>query len=115
MLVAGFSGAALAAGSYLVARESRLDDSVARALEQSRFNLELASDVLSTPQSRTEAVRQLLDALERRSGFATSVRVDGRDFSSSISIRAAQAPPDLVAQVRRGQLAYQRTELAGAP
>lgn len=115
MLVAGLSGAALAAGSYLVARESRLDDSVERALDQSRFNLELASSVLASPQSRTEAVRQLLDALERRSGFSTAVRVEGQDFSSSISIRAAQAPPGLVAQVRRGQLAYQRTELAGVP
>ena len=115
MLVAGLSGAALAAGSYLVARESRLDDSVARALDQSRFNLELASDVLSSKQSRTEAVRQLLDALERRSGFATAVRVDGQDFSSSLSIRAVQAPPDLVGLVRGGQLAYQRAELAGDP
>ncbi len=115
MLVAGLSGAALAAGSYLVARESRLDDSVDRALDQSRFNLEFASDVLSSPQSRTVAVRQLLDALERRSGFATAVRVEGRDFSSSLSISAAQTPPDLMAQVRQGQLAYQRTELAGTP
>ena len=115
MLVAGLSGAALAAGSYLVARESRLGDSVERALDQSRFNLEFASSVLATPQSRTEAVRQLLDALERRSGFATTVRVEGQDFSSSLSIRAAQAPPDLVAQVRRGQLAYQRTELTDVP
>jgi signal transduction histidine kinase len=115
MLVAGLSGAALAAGSYLAARESRLDDSVERALDQSRFNLEFASSVLASPQSRTEAVRQLLDALERRSGFATAVRVEGQDFSSSISIRAAQAPPGLVAQVRRGQLAYQRTDFAGVP
>ena len=115
MLVAGLSGAALAAGSYLAARESRLDDSVERALDQSRFNLEFASSVLASPQSRTEAVRQLLDALERRSGFATAVRVEGQDFSSSISIRPAQAPPELVAQVRRGQLAYQRTEFAGVP
>jgi signal transduction histidine kinase len=115
MLVAGLSGAALAAGSYLAARESRLDDSVERALDQSRFNLEFASSVLASPQSRTEAVRQLLDALERRSGFATAVRVEGQDFSSSISIRPAQAPPDLVAQVRRGQLAYERTEFAGVP
>ncbi|CAN5254384.1 HAMP domain-containing sensor histidine kinase [soil metagenome] len=115
MLVAGLSGAALAAGSYLVARESRLDDSVERALDQSRFNLEFASSVLASPQSRTEAVRQLLDALERRSGFATAVRVEGQDFSSSISIRPALAPPDLVAQVRRGQLTYQRTEFGGVP
>ena len=47
MLVAGLSGAALAAGSYLAARESRLDDSVERALDQSRFNLEFASSVLA--------------------------------------------------------------------
>ena len=113
MLVAGLSGAALAAGSYLVARESRLDDSVDRALDQSRFNLEFASDVLSSPQSRTVAVRQLLDALERRSGFATAVRVEGQDFSSSLSISAAQTPPDLMAQVRQGQLAYQRTGACG--
>ena len=61
-LVAALSAAALAAGSYLVVRESRLDDSVTRGVEQSRFNLELADDVLRAADDPAESVEELLPA-----------------------------------------------------
>lgn len=111
MLVAALSAAALAAGSYLVVRENRLDDSVDRALEQSRFNLELADEVLAGSGGRAAAVRELLAALERRGGFVTVGRGPGlRPFSSSLSLGIREVPADLAGEVRRGRLAYERTD-----
>jgi signal transduction histidine kinase len=113
-LVAALSAAILAAGSYLVVRENRLDDSVDRGVAQSRFNLELAGDVLGSRSDRAAAVEELLPALERRGDFATVGRGPGvAPFSTSLSLGAGQVPADLVREVRGGRLAYQRTEVAG--
>jgi signal transduction histidine kinase len=106
-LSAGLAAAALAAGSFLLVREARLDDSRDRALEQSRFNLVLAAEVL--PAEGPEA---LLDAYSRRGGFETVLLVDGQDFPSSLSVGEEQVPEDLQALVAEGQLAYERTEVA---
>ncbi|HJS70071.1 MAG TPA: hypothetical protein VJ744_04635, partial [Gaiellaceae bacterium] len=46
-LTAGIAAAALAAGSFLLVRDARLDDSVERSLDQTRFNLVLAAETLS--------------------------------------------------------------------
>jgi signal transduction histidine kinase len=113
-LVAALSAAALAAGSYLVVRENRLDDSVNRAVEQSRFNLELADEVLGAADDAQSGVDELLQALERRGDFITVGRGDGlQPFSTSLSVGVHQVPQALVKEVRRGQLAYQRTETGG--
>jgi two-component system sensor histidine kinase MtrB len=106
-LSAGVAAAALAAGSFLLVREARLDDSRDRALEQSRFNLVLASEVL--PAEGPEA---LLDAYARRGSFETVLVVDGEDFPSSLSVGEEQVPEDLRDLVAKGQLAYERTEVA---
>jgi signal transduction histidine kinase len=106
-LSAGVAAAALAAGSFLLVREARLDDSRDRALEQSRFNLVLASEVL--PAEGPEA---LLDAYARRGRFETVLVVDGEDFPSSLSVGEEQVPEDLRDLVAKGQLAYERTEVA---
>jgi signal transduction histidine kinase len=106
-LSAGLAAAALAAGSFLLVREARMDDSRDRALEQSRFNLVLAAEVL--PAEGPEA---LLDAYARRGGFETVLLVDGQDFPSSLSVGEEQVPEDLQALVAEGQLAYERTEVA---
>ena len=106
-LSAGIAAAALAAGSFLLVREARLDDSRDRALEQSRFNLVLAAEVL--PSEGPEA---LLDAYARRGGFETVLLVDGEDFPSSLSVGEEQVPEDLQTLVAEGQLAYERTEVA---
>jgi signal transduction histidine kinase len=106
-LSAGMAAAALAAGSFLLVREARLDDSRDRALEQSRFNLVLASEVL--PAEGPEA---LLDAYARRGNFETVLVVDGEDFPSSLSVGEEQVPEDLRALVADGQLGYERTEVA---
>ncbi len=106
-LTAGLAATALAAGSFLLVREARLDESVDRALEQSRFNLVLGGEVLPT-----EGSDGLLDALQRRGGFDTVLLEDGRASPSSLSLGADQVPADLRELVASGQLAYERTTIA---
>ena len=109
-VTAGLAAAALAAGSFLLVREARLDDSVDRALEQSRFNLVFGGEVLPA-----EGSGGLLDALERRGGFDTVLLEDGRASPSSLSLGADQIPVDLRELVASGQLAYERTTIADTP
>ncbi|HEU4451144.1 MAG TPA: HAMP domain-containing sensor histidine kinase [Gaiellaceae bacterium] len=107
-LAAGLAAAALAAGSFLLVREARLDDSVERGLDQSRFNLVLAGEVLPA-----EGPEGLLDALRRRGGFDTVLVDDGRAFPSSLSLGEEQVPGDLRELVATGQLGYEREESGG--
>jgi signal transduction histidine kinase len=113
-LVAGVSALALAAGSYWIVRETRLDDSVERALDQSRFNLELASSVLEGGTGRA-ATDELLAALSTRGDFETVGVTDGTSFSSSVSVGPEQVPEGLEPLVEDGQLAYQREQVGGTP
>src|ERR687887_2360795 len=112
MLVAGLSAAILAVSSYVIVREARLSDSVDRALEQSRFNLVLAGELLDSNPTTTQR-RQLLDAYERRGTFATVGRVGNRTFSSSFSLDYAQVPEGVKAVVASGKIGYQRTKIGG--
>jgi two-component system sensor histidine kinase MtrB len=114
MLVAGLSAAILAVSSYLIVREARLSDSVDRALEQSRFNLVLAGEMLGEHPT-TAQTSELLDAYERRGTFAVVGRTDARTFSSSLSLGPTQVPQDLRQLVAEGQLAYERRDLGGIP
>ena len=110
-LAGGLAAAILAVSSYVVVREARLDDSVGDALEQTRFNLLLAGDVVAGGDGTNE----LLAAYERRGEFAT-VGLQGREsFSSSVSLGVEQVPSDLRRLVRRGDLAYERATIAGEP
>ena len=113
-LVAGVSALVLAAGSYWIVRETRLDDSVERALDQSRFNLELGSSVLEGGTGRA-ATDELLAALSTRGDFETVGVADGASFSSSVSLGPEQVPKGLEPLVGDGQLAYQRAEVGGTP
>jgi two-component system, OmpR family, sensor histidine kinase MtrB len=106
-LTAGIAAAALAAGSFFIVREARLNDSRDRALEQTRLNLVLGAEIL--PADGPEA---LLDAYERRGRFETVLLVDGTSYPSSISLGEEQIPADLRELVGDGQLAYERTEAA---
>ena len=113
-LVAGVSALALAAGSYWIVRETRLDDSVEQALDQSRFNLELASSVLEGGTGRA-ATDELLAALSTRGDFETVGVAGDTSFSSSVSVGPEQVPEGLEPLVEDGQLAYQREEVGGTP
>ena len=111
VLVAGISAAALAVGSYLVVRETRLDDSVDAALDQGRFNLILAAETLPS-----EGADALIEAYARRGEFETVlVLPDGSVFPSSVSLGLAQVPTGVRRLAGEGQLAYERTEVAGTP
>jgi signal transduction histidine kinase len=112
LLVAGLSAAALAVASYGIVREARLSDSVDRSIEQSRFNLVLANETLSTDPSAQE-IEQLLSAYERRGGFETVGATGTRRFSSSVSVGIQEVPPELRALVARGRLGYERVTVAG--
>jgi signal transduction histidine kinase len=103
MLVAGISAAALAAGSYLVVRQARLDDSLDRSLEQARLNLVVGAELLDD-----EGPSAVLDAYERRGGFATVLVARGDDFPSSLSVGLAQVPAGVRRIVAGNQLAYER-------
>jgi signal transduction histidine kinase len=107
-LTAGIAAAALAAGSFLLVRDARLTDSRDDALEQSRFNLVLASELLPA-----EGLEALLEAYARRGSFETVLLAGGESFPSSLSLGEEQVPDDLQALVAEGELAYERTEVAG--
>jgi signal transduction histidine kinase len=107
-LTAGIAAAALAAGSFFLVREARLADSHDRGLEQSRFNLVLGAEVL--PAEGPEA---LIEAYERRGGFETVLFLDATGYPSSLSLGVGQVPADLRKLVAEGQLAYERSEIAG--
>lgn len=109
-LTAGLAAAALAAGSFLLVRDARLDDSVERALDQSRFNLVLAGELLPA-----EGSAGLLDALRLRGGFDTVLLEGERASPSSLTLGAEQVPADLRELVATGQLAYERTAIADTP
>ncbi|MBW3592857.1 MAG: HAMP domain-containing histidine kinase, partial [Actinobacteria bacterium] len=109
-LVAGLTAGALAVSSYLLVRETRLRDSVDAAVQQTRFNLELAREV--PPEGGSE---ELLAAYERRGEFETAGRLGERDFSSSLSVARSHAPAELRRLVEGGQIAYQRTTIGQTP
>jgi signal transduction histidine kinase len=110
--VGGLAAVTLALGSYAVVRQTRLDDSLERALEQTRFNLVLAQEVTGEPSGAdTDA---LLAALERRGRFDTVGKSGRRTFSSSLSLGAAQVPADVERLVERGQVAHKRVRVGPA-
>ena len=79
-LVAAIATGALALGTYLVVRSSRLDDSVDSSLAQARTNLVLAGTVLrgsSAPQD----VADLLEFYAGRPDYETVALVGGEAFA----------------------------------
>ena len=102
-LAVGLSAAALGTGSYFLVRHNLLADSVDAGVLQTRRNLELSSDYKSSSK--------LLQAFERR-GLVSVVAKDG-SVVASFSFGLRQVPAQLRDLVRRGQLGYQRTLVAG--
>jgi signal transduction histidine kinase len=112
MLMAGLSAAVLAASSYLIVREARLSDSVDRSLEQSRFNLVLAGEILGPNPTETKT-NELLAAYRRRAAFETVGKSGSRTFSSSLSLGYPQVPDALKQIVASGRLGYERKTVVG--
>ena len=109
MLAVGVSAAALAAGSYFVVRHNLMSDSVASGERQTRRNLAIAPTYLG------EGTDALLAAYGRaEAGFLTVGLRRGRPFSSNpLSIGPLQVPAGLRRVVARGELGYERAEVAG--
>lgn len=112
--VAALATGALALGSYVVVASSRLDDSVDRSLAQARTNLVLAGTVLrgsSTPQD----VADLLEFYALRPSFETVAIAGGDAFSASFTAGEAQIPTGVRRLVRKGDLAFERVQVADTP
>jgi two-component system, OmpR family, sensor histidine kinase MtrB len=108
MLAVGVSAAALALGSYFVVRHNLLADSVASGEQQARRNLAVAPAYLG------QGTDELLAAYGRSTaGFRTAGIRRGRPFSSSPSAGMRQVPAGLRRLVSRGELGYERTDVAG--
>jgi two-component system, OmpR family, sensor histidine kinase MtrB len=108
MLAVGVSAAALAAGSYFVVRHNLLADSVDSSEKQARRNLAIAPTYLA------DGSDALISAYRRgQAEFLTVGIRRGRPFSSSVSAGARQIPSGLRRLVARGELGYERTEVAG--
>jgi signal transduction histidine kinase len=105
-LAVGLSAAALGAGSYFVMRHNLLADSVDSSVAQTRRNLDVARVL------RTRPTAKLVQAYESRGGFDTvAVRHDQVYLSGLVSLQ--EVPAGLKAIVGRGELGYQRTNVAG--
>jgi signal transduction histidine kinase len=111
-LVAAIGTGALALGTYVVVRSSRLDDSKNSSLAQARTNLVLAGTVLrgsSAPQD----VADLLDFYASRPGFETVALAGGAAFGSRSA--RAQIPAGVQRLVRMDELAFERVRIADTP
>jgi signal transduction histidine kinase len=108
MLAVGVSAAALAAGSYLVVRHNLLTDSVDSSTKQARRNLAIAPTYL---RDGTDALIAAYGRAE--AGFLTVGIRRGRPFSSSLQAGARQVPGALRRIVARGDLGYERADVAG--
>lgn len=107
VLVAGISAGALAVGSYVLVRETRLADSLDRALTEARYDLVLAQTFLPLgPDGATP----LLTAFEQR---VHVVFVSGDQQQPSNASFDPPIAPTLRAIVRSGQLAYERLHQNG--
>jgi signal transduction histidine kinase len=106
-LAVGVSAVALAAGSYFVVRHNLLKDSVTSSAKQSRQNLQIA------PRYLPDQPAKLLDVYKGIGGFETVLVVGGQQYSG-VGVGLRQVPGELRRLVaRKGQLAYERTTVAG--
>jgi signal transduction histidine kinase len=107
VLVGGLSTGALALGSYLLVRHSRLQDSSRTALAQSTLNVRVAERTL---RGRPGDVRTLITRYAARGDFVTVVERSGRIPPGRLAI-----PHDLRALVDAGRIGYERETAAGTP
>lgn len=108
VLVAAVSAGALAAGSYLLVRQARLEGSLSASAAQAREDLNLAATI--TYQEAADFIQ----AYEQRGTHALLVFPAGRRVASDPGVNPA-LPAVLQDFVRHGQLGYQRMQVAGQP
>jgi two-component system sensor histidine kinase MtrB len=108
VLVATVSAGALAVASYLLVREARLDGSLTTSAAEAREDLNLAASI--TYQEASDFVR----AYEQRGTHAVLIFPGGRKVVSDAQVNPP-IPAVLGGFVGRGQLGYQRMDVAGLP
>jgi two-component system, OmpR family, sensor histidine kinase MtrB len=105
--MAGTSAGALAVGSFLLVRQARLDDSLARARNEARFDLLLSSSQTFTgPGATPDAIRLFLRGYADR-GVDVVLLSGRRRFATDPRLNPS-IPPPLQRRVRAGTLAFQR-------
>jgi signal transduction histidine kinase len=108
ILVAGVSAGALALGSFLLVRQTRLQDSLDNAKKDATFNLRLAANLTSG----SDSLQSFATSYEERGVHAVLVSGTQRFFSNP-SVRLP-LPEDVQTLVNAGDLAYQRVVFQGA-
>jgi two-component system, OmpR family, sensor histidine kinase MtrB len=110
-VVAALTAVTVAGASYLVVRELRLRGETDTAVEQARFNVELAQATLP-PEPTTTEIEEVVRALQRRGGFDTVAIAGDRVAQSSISLDAGAVPADLRDLAAAGRLTSARRTVA---
>jgi two-component system, OmpR family, sensor histidine kinase MtrB len=110
-VVAALTAVTVAGASYLVVRELRLRGETDTAVEQARFNVELAQATLP-PEPTTTEIEDVVRALQRRGGFDTVAIAGDRVAQSSISLDAGAVPADLRDLAAAGRLTSARRTVA---
>src|SRR5438093_3559776 len=103
ILMAGISAGALALGSFLLVRQSRLDESLDRAAATTRSRLTLAQGFLPLDQVTIEGLRQGF----RESDQPAVLIVDGVPIPSTTG-QVISIPSRLRDLVEHGQIAFDR-------
>src|ERR1051325_11644109 len=109
VLVAALSAGALAGGSYVAIRNSRLADSANHAVDQVELHARSLEQVLP-PRPNPAVVRSAIGTF----GGGATVAVVGGVPVPSLSLSIDRVPADLQRLVRGGQLAFERTSVSGA-
>jgi signal transduction histidine kinase len=109
VLEAGLLAGVLAIVSYVLVREARLRDSLARAERQARIDLLFAAD-FNEGDTRPE---ELVAAYQER-GVDAILVVGGTRYPSNPGVNPP-IPEDVRAVATEGELAYRRLEITGAP
>jgi signal transduction histidine kinase len=113
-VVAAVATGALALGTYLVVFRARLDDSVSSSLAQARTNLVLGGTVLGESTAQDD-VDDLLEDYAGRQDFETVALIGGDAFPSRFSFESPPVSAIMQRLVRKGELAFERVRVAGAP
>jgi signal transduction histidine kinase len=108
VLVAAVSAGGLAAASYLLVRQARLEGLLTTSAVQAREDLDLAA-AISYPEAA-----DFVQAYEQRGSHAVLIFPGGRSVVSNAQVNPA-IPVALRSLVRQGQLGYQRMDIAGLP
>jgi hypothetical protein len=94
--------------SYLLVREARLDGSLTTSAAEAREDLNLAATITY------QAAGDFVQAYEQRGTHAVLIFPGGRKVTSDDQVNPP-IPAVLQGFVRRGQLGYQRMDVAGLP